>query len=806
MNKAGQGAGSPSLARELEAIFRGAATAGTSEGQLIDRFVDRGDEAAFAAILTRHGPMVLGVCRRILGPGGDAEDAFQATFLVLLRRARTLRRSEPLGPWLHGVAWRVATRSRADGRRRDQDAARAVRDAISHESPAIAAERLELKALVDEELGRLPEKYRLPIVLCDLEGMTKESAAARLRWRPGVLRGRLERARLKLRDRLARRGLAPAAAVAIVEAWNAAEAAVPGDLIAAARAAAFRDLAVSEIAGVVAPSAAARLAGGFLGAQARTRTLLATATAVALAVVTFSALGLASAPRSAGRRAEGPRPRAAAPAPPPDAPTGQPRDFELSVVGPGGKPIPDANVEIHAVPGLKAEDVRRGRFVKSGPRLSLARADGGGKLAVHFPAGCKELDLFIEAPGHGFYHAGWSPRGRWPSPVEWPTREQSVIPDRFTAELEPGWAVGGVVVDSQGRPVEGAEVRCKVWTARPGDWIAPYEGNQPATDREGRWRFDNVPNSVKALYVIVSHPAFRPFFGPIEEAQYGLARGGGPREKIVLQRGDFLFGKVTDERGRPIHGARVEVRLERDTRDATSDEHGMYRLNGLDGRIYYIRASAPGKGLDEKGPFERIEGPIAFTLKPGRKIRIRVLDAGGNPLPDTAIFPMVWRDKFSFPEINHGNRYTDKDGVWEWNEAPEDEFQFEICPPGGMVFPRQRIKAREEEYVFRSIPPLVIAGRIIDETTKQPIPSARINPGVEFAAEPGSVAWNDKLALPLQADGRFEYRPRRAEAGHGLRIEADGYEPQTTRWFKSTEGKVEIEVRMKKARAARPGP
>jgi RNA polymerase sigma factor (sigma-70 family) len=194
---------------ELVRVFRGETVSGLSEWQLLERYLERRDETAFEALLTRHGPMVFGVCRRMLDNQTDAEDAFQATFLVLVRRARQLGPRDAIGPWLYGVACRVALRSRAQAARRRRF------QPIAEGMPAVAAdgarEDFELGEVLDQELSRLPSKYRSPLVLCYLEGQTHEEAARLLRWPVGTVKGRLARARDLLRRRLARRGLAPTA-------------------------------------------------------------------------------------------------------------------------------------------------------------------------------------------------------------------------------------------------------------------------------------------------------------------------------------------------------------------------------------------------------------------------------------------------------------------------------------------------------------------------------------------------------------------------------------------------------------------
>jgi RNA polymerase sigma factor (sigma-70 family) len=182
------------------------------DAELLRRFTAERDQTAFAVLVRRHGPLVWGVCRNLLPRDADAEDAFQATFLALVRSAANIRRAEALGGWLHGVAYRVAMRARRTAaRRKRREAIAAVGEA---DAPVADAAWDELQAAVHEEVCRLPEKLRLPFVLCTLQGRAQRDAADQLGWKIGTLSGRLTLARQRLLDRLARRGV-PSAALAL---------------------------------------------------------------------------------------------------------------------------------------------------------------------------------------------------------------------------------------------------------------------------------------------------------------------------------------------------------------------------------------------------------------------------------------------------------------------------------------------------------------------------------------------------------------------------------------------------------------
>jgi RNA polymerase sigma factor (sigma-70 family) len=255
--------------RLLETLFHAGTAAGRTDGQLLEWFVtgDReASELAFATLLERHGAMVLRTCRAVLRDEHEAQDAFQATFLILVRHGRALWVRDSLGPWLFRVARRAAGRARRAALRR-MSAERTWMGTWVHARPANAAgvtEDVELASLLHEEVDRLPNRYRAAVVLCDIEGRTYEDAARHLACPVGTLKSRLARGRTRLRDRLTRRGVAPACVLPPDALTLAAHATVPSALSDATIRAAIRFATTSAIGAGSVPTAVAALSEGVL--------------------------------------------------------------------------------------------------------------------------------------------------------------------------------------------------------------------------------------------------------------------------------------------------------------------------------------------------------------------------------------------------------------------------------------------------------------------------------------------------------------------------------------------------------------
>lgn len=272
--------------KHLGTLLNVGAVGALTDDQLIERFLNRRGEAselAFAVLVERHGPMVLRVCRAVLRNAHDAQDAFQGTFLVLARRAGSIRSRNSLGSWLHGAAYRVASAARsATNRRRRHEERRGSGTGEACED----AERFELAPVLHDEINSLPERFRAPIVLCYLEGLTHEQTAARLACPVGTVRSRLSRGRDQLRARLTRRGVAPSVALAAMAvARETSYNPVPASLVSATARSAFELVSARTLAAPL-----ASLLNGVLW-------MFSTRLKVAAVLLFIAALGVAQATR-----------------------------------------------------------------------------------------------------------------------------------------------------------------------------------------------------------------------------------------------------------------------------------------------------------------------------------------------------------------------------------------------------------------------------------------------------------------------------------------------------------------------------
>jgi len=696
--------------RHLRDLFGDGTAVGLGDAQLLARYSDSRDEAAFAALVARQGPMVLATCRAILKHEHDVEDAFQATFLVLARKSRSVRGGDALGGWLHRVAYRASIRARGAGRRRRHREAEAAAMTPLHSAPTDLA--TDVAAVVHEEVDRLPEKHRLPVVLCDLEGLTYEQAAGRLRWTVPTLRCRLAKARQQLHGRLARRGITAGAVAGFLAAQAAgARAAVPADLarstVAAAAGGAASATAAALSVGLIRSMAMTRLKFASLGVL--TAITLATAGIVAVGAWRPDPAGLAMAPQAGASMK---RPRAANEAQPPAS--GEWIEVRGRVVDPQGRPVAGAAVRTCRL----GQDDRPVPETTTGP-------DGRFLLRVR-PWGINSLLRsgvmypWVVASASGF-GPGWASAVRQPG-----------APDETTVRLEEdGPPIEGRIVDLEARPVAGARVRVEhLWFARERSLSAWLEQARDSAI-EGPWRgLDQLPASIIATTgpdgrfrltgigrdrlaeVFVSEPTIATAQLYIANRDGAAIRTADPFDETNRKPGITYYprrfeyaaeptrpieGTIRDkDTGRPIAGltlrGRVYVRsnlVPARGIEAKTDARGHYRLNGLPGGPSYRLFIEPGQGHPyNRATFVTPAGshalePIAFdiAMKRGVLVRGRVTDkATGRTVSG-------YVHAFAFADNPHADEFLGYRGSQETYVRIGEDGRYEVAalPGRGLI-------------------------------------------------------------------------------------------------------------------------
>jgi RNA polymerase sigma factor (sigma-70 family) len=660
------------LMRHVKGLAAGPDGRPRTDRQLLDDFASRGDQGAFADLVGRHGGMVLRVYRRVLRHEQDAEDAFQATFLVLARNAASIRRRVALASWLYGVAYRTALKAKRGAARRRHHEAR-----LRQRTPPPAAGPTwdDVQAVLDEEVWRLPESLRSAFVLCVLDGKTEPAAAAELGVKEGTLSWRLARARRRLRTQLTRRGIQLSAVLAaLFLARDAGRAAVPAALATAT--VRFGLLVAAGEPAAAIPTHVAALAAGVTRAMSLTKTRIVIA--VLLAACLLAAAGvptlqpLAAKERQSAAAAQ-PESHTSDQAVPQNRAEEDPVAFSGRVLDPDGKPVAGAKLYLtkswnyaerpaEATPYATTTDDGNFRFAL--PRARLA--------ADHLE------ELVATARGFGPAWIQVGPRGQ---------REG------LTLRLVKDVPVVGQVVDLQGRPVRGATVRLLNISATAGEDLGPWLADaraknglswqlearhfkrglpcsefaslprQTTTDAEGRFRLDGIGRERMAL-IRLEGPAIatqslsvftrqgEPVRGRQREAEPQL---GTPADTTTYLGASFRYVAVPSKpvvglvRDRNTKKPRAGVSVYLLNGDyfalaflrAKTDAQGRYRLDGLpkgkgqkiiarptdDQPYLMVHAEVPDTpGLDPV--------TVDFELKRGVWVEGKITDkATGKPVP-----------------------------------------------------------------------------------------------------------------------------------------------------------------------------
>lgn len=533
-------------------LFDAGTFAGLSDARLLERFLAHRDEAAFAALVVRHGAMVLNTCQAVLKDPAAVDDAFQATFVLLFRKGESIRGREALGGWLHRVAYRVSLQARsAAARRRDVEGAAGSLRVAESTAPD------DLASVLHEEVERLPERFRLPVVLCDLEGMTREQAAGRLGWSEGAVRGRLAKGRDLLRNRLTRRGFTSLAPIA-------APGAVPEGLVATAVRATTG--ATSDAATTLLSAAARGWALGRLRAAALTLSLLG---AVAVAFVSFDPAGY-QAPGDA--RPSRPAPRLQPP-PVSEVPdSGRTTRVEGRILDLEGRPVAGATVSVKYVQSppegkLDAWIDEVKRLGKQSFGLAVV-ASAAPRPAFSATTGRDGRFRIDDMPRDGIATASVAGPGIETSEVYILTRDiptirvkdsQSISGQtivyygaRFEHAAAPTRPIVGMIRDKDtGAPIPGIRI-----TGMPNipTSLVPTPGVEATSDAQGRYKIDGL-STTRGFKLFTEAPPGQPYVNCGFVSPAGEPKLGPFPFDMTLKRGVVVRGRLIDKAtGQPLRG------------------------------------------------------------------------------------------------------------------------------------------------------------------------------------------------------------------------------------------------------------
>ena len=757
--------------RQIRTLLNEGRIGALRDEQLLEQLATRreGAEAAFETLVLRHGPMVLGVCRRVLRDPHDVEDAFQSTFLILARKASSIRNREILGGWLCKVAHRVAARARTlSMRHRSPD----LPDTISlSDRPDERVEQDDLRIAIIEEVHRLPRKYRLAVQLCYLEGKTHDEAARQLGWPVGTVRTRLSWARDRLRDRLTRRGVALPAGVigaALVSAKASAE--VPDALIKATIAAAAGrtvGMAVTTLTDVV-------LRGMFMSK-------LELAIFLCLATGSLAGIALSFSQAQVGKPGQGPTPvgpRAVGPRPEVEQEPATAR--EVGTV-------------FFRVVDQKTKQPLAGVVLKVRVDGKVSRqhtTDNSGRMVLRLPQ-TEFATLSVTASSDGLVPMRINLRQFGSKDTE--------IPRFSTLVMERGTSIGGIVRDEEDRPIEGVAVSIHHNAPKDRGRAAPdLDGITARTDRQGRWHIDLIPAGLDLghLGFTLTHPEFLSRF---DASNVQSSMTPDPLRQrsavIVLRRGITVAGRVVNRDGGPIAGASIQLSDRHRFSDpwnstVRTDAQGRFRITNAVERQGVLIVQAAGYA-PEMSPVDVRPGlaPVEIRLGPGRSIQGRVIDSRAQPVARATVAVSQWRGDRTLDWLTH----TDASGQFRWDDAPSDAVTLSAFKEGyDVATTNLEPSAKDPVFTLRPSSVLRIRGTVTDVETGRPIETFTVVPGLG----PGRI-WLESLARTHHG-GRYVFSDVVNAQPYLVRIEAKGYLPATSPAYPNNAGEKTFNARLSK--------
>ena len=777
----------------------------TDSLKLLRDYADHGNEAAFRELVERYIDLVYSAAiRRVSGDAELARDVTQTVFTDLARKARSLRRVELLGGWLHRHTGFVAANLvRSEQRRQIREEEAAHMNALN-DSPDVLWQ--QLAPVLDEIIDALDQPNRQAILLRFFERRDFRSIGATLGISDDAAQKRVSRALEKIRELLARRGVT----LSIV---------LLGTLMAGKVVKAAPAGLAAEVAGIAMAGAGASGGLALIFSKVTNSLLLKMAAGgVVVALAVWLVLMNRSTPaRESARQENSVASTSAANVPstnrqiPVTTKASQTSATNMTgktlllkiVAADGGKPVPNVELDYWLW--------ENGNHSHEKPLY----ADRFGVCEVSVPEYTTELILVSERDGFADTRLDWRPdRGE-------------TIPAEYTLRLAPAVPIGGQVMDPDGNPVSGAQVG---FNNRPD----PASETRPqsddfgwpfwitaTTDAQGRWQIDRIgKEAIRSIYGSATHPDY------VGSAFISADRD--PKVEKQLVAGTYVFtlgsavtvrGVVVNSQGQSVPNATVLVGhfSESGARETTNRVDGTFSVTGCaPGRTLitaHARSYAPTTlqvDLTNDSP------PIQITLRPGKLLELQVMDANGFPIPKA----QVWLNIFEYgypgstsppPVQVEFNRQTDAYGRLEWDSAPDQELTFDVTAAGYMRSGDVELRPDGTEHVVTLQPALTISGTVRDATTGQPIPRFRIAtgwPNWDPIDNTTNVQWSTLDRFWMSFDGgKFQHTYEEPVVGgttnpmFEFKFEADGYAPFVTREVSATEGEVRFDVSLKPASA-----
>jgi RNA polymerase sigma factor (sigma-70 family) len=764
---------------------------------LLRHYVAERSEAAFGELVRRHIDLVYSAAlRQVYGDGQHAEDATQAVFADLARKASRLTKHASLAGWLY-----TSTRYAAAGIRR-AERRRSVREQEAHamnqllQPAGTEPDWDQIRPILDDAMHDLKADDREALLLRFFERLPLAEVGTRLGVSEGAARMRVDRATEKLRSRLALRGITSTAAALGTALAQEAVVTAPAALSAGV-------LSQALAAGAAAGTGAA----GWLGAWS----LAGKMALVGGALVLLAALGLLWKGKSA---APSPEARAGMGAADGNHAAGRTDTEPVASARANGsataKPASRPGMELFFVDDKTGHPItnqvawlrgwERGSDTVVEKTVPLADA----RCVVPFdPAAGPGLWVLTQVEGYADVTLSW---------VSIPGE---AIPDFYVVRLVRPVLIHGRVLDSVGNPVAGAEV------AFGNEHIPGADGKVESheifhvttvTDATGRWQIDRIaPEVMRHVAGGASHPDY----SPAERLDLSLQ----PEAAQELLDGTFAFhlapgnlvqGTVVDPPGQPVSGALVHVGGLNATgsRDARSGPDGKFRVAGCPPGEALVTASAEGFAPAVLSiEIEPNLAPVTLELGAGQTLRVRVVDAHGSPIAHAHLWYRAFgpRPEGPLPQVQFSGD-SDSEGRSVWEHAPDQDLQFDCSAEGFMQEGFLVLHADGKEHLITMTPALSVSGTVCDAESGEPIPRFQIRIGYPDPQFGGSVntRWLGGSSLTL-GEGKFHHAFKGAvvvgstNPGYILRFEAEGYAPFVTRAFRADEGEVQFDVKLCKA-------